>query len=524
MSFAPKKKARSGSTTPRHRVPNIKGPLKSKQGANVPNVKSAVEDYSRWPMLGSDGPMPVCWLCGDECGNFGWQNMPPELSTSSGAALNYYTLCRVCTTAVSQHDCTNAQVISEGRAGGHSDAFITFLREYKVLLELIAVEKARVASVTARKGNSVCHDLSTLRRLLSCVDMALSTYGLTTREKGLLGVELSNLQEQTEIVNNSKFNTKLTLPSSLGDGKDRDALLQTPTSVLPEDPAFYAQTHRGLAWDSRSVSGNAIHTPMPSVAPSASHNSVQLDIEFTMQLQDEMKRLQQSNSDALQKLSVLNMQHKELSAAHEVSLQSIVALKQEREIMLAREAELVRKCQDLTGELAGQKKQHPHETERTIIDLRQRLLETEAELLKRPEASNEIKQSQEARWQAVEEAKQLRYMNTKIGERLHHVEEQLYNTRRESRSKSPMDAPMKALLSSEMSLLSSADHWDVQEHKVSSPPQPSFHYAENTVSASPVRYGSKHNNRHKARCTFAPTRIACDQPAHEAGRAPSDVG
>eukprot|EP01059_Diplonema_ambulator_P006863 TRINITY_DN16442_c0_g1_i1.p1 TRINITY_DN16442_c0_g1~~TRINITY_DN16442_c0_g1_i1.p1 ORF type:complete len:541 (+),score=131.50 TRINITY_DN16442_c0_g1_i1:109-1731(+) len=516
MAFAPSKKksTRSGSSTPRHRVPNIKVPSKDKgRAVKVPNVK-IVEDYSKWPLMAADGPMPVCWLCSEECGTFGWPNMPSELSTPTGAALNYFTLCPRCTALLSQHNMTNSQVMAECSASGHSDAFITFLREYKILLELIAVEKAKAASVTQRKDTGVCYDLGVLRRLLSCVDGTLTTYGLTTREKGLLGVELSNLQEQAQIVSNKKSNPpsgqKLNLPGSIGGSYsgERDERLTTP---LP----FQDDVSVIGAWDPRSVN-HGIHTPVmppnmpPSLPYSVPHSvpsSLPMDMDFSFQLQEEITRLQQSNSEALQKLSMLSRQHKELSAAYETTLDTLRNTERERDMLREREAALAAKCQQLAAQVAGRKRNPAADTEGIITELRQRVFEAERELARRPEASrDEIRQSQEARMQAVHEANQLRKMNARIGERLHQVEEELYMHRR-SGSGSPLVAPMGALLSSEISLLSSeVENWETQ----ASPPEPTLR-PETTVSASPVRRDAPSPCRHESRVLSPPPKPSSRQ-------------
>ncbi|KAJ9455869.1 hypothetical protein DIPPA_34403 [Diplonema papillatum] len=212
-----------------------KRPSPGKKQAPKPTLKRGA------PRGGSSSPgaeedvHTQCWLCRTPCESLGWGEMPDELRTPCGACLSYYTLCRSCEGLLGEGRHSNEEVLFAHPAGqGHSTAFLRHLRQYRALLEAIAVEKAQLAAVALRKAGAgggaqqPFYDLPTLRRLLGVVNSTLSTPGLSNKERGLLKLELSNLQEQVAINHRCKERAKK-------DKESREAKLpkQPPADLSP---------------------------------------------------------------------------------------------------------------------------------------------------------------------------------------------------------------------------------------------------------------------------------------------------
>eukprot|EP00754_Rhynchopus_humris_P050931 Rhum_TRINITY_DN9235_c0_g2::Rhum_TRINITY_DN9235_c0_g2_i1::g.32449::m.32449 len=215
MFAPPPKKVAKGTV----RVPNVRVPPSAARAAAktargfAPPPGNSDDAY---PVVGADGgPLPACWLCGAGCARFGWYMMPRDLTTPSGAALNYFTLCSGCTPLAAETRLSVAEIVDASRrsarglasAAGrppvsHSEGFVAFLVRYKALLERVAAEDRQGKGGASTRDHS-CHQLSSLRHMLASVDSALSTAGLTPREQALLKLELSNLQEQAQIHNPS---------------------------------------------------------------------------------------------------------------------------------------------------------------------------------------------------------------------------------------------------------------------------------------------------------------------------------
>ena len=512
MSFAPRTSSSKAKKVPdtRNRPPNIR--LKERGGRTASahgRSQAPVSEDEQWPILGSDGPLPVCWLCGLGCPKFGWYIMPRELSTQSGAALNYFTLCASCTPLVGELQLSNTDVLAtcgdNKPVPVHSDAFVSFLREYKVLLEIVSSEKEK----HRKDGSDAYHDLPNLRQLLHCVNSVLSTVGMTSREIALLKLELSNLQEQVQIHTSGSSGGGGGAPRSSSSGRSKrpktnfGASFNSPNTSHPKGLALPKTLGGGGSGGgggggggprsaSKLSSNISLDSPSETYAkPPSTPSGVVLDSNMTRMLQEELRRLQHSNTDALQKLQMLTHQHRELAGAHELKCEELKTVQATLMDSRAREGDLEARISTLTAE-AARERGYRQSGSTTEADLRQRLAEAEQQLRLRPESSREeLRRSQESRMQAVEEARELRAANAQIGERLLKVEEQLFQEQQESRnikagfavmsksrrSPSPISSPIKlssgrepsptfttpnltSLMSSEVNLLQ--ESWDQQ--------------------------------------------------------------
>ena len=429
MSFAPRPS--KPKVRPMHKIPRVSTVPQRSISAGV---RKKLNDWDEVEHPTGKQLTKMCWLCKAGCEDYGWTGQSKHLQEPR--ALNMLTLCAGCSAFVSESKLTNIQ-IADAVGHRHSDAFITFVREYKVLLELISVEKQRV-NIVRSDPNAASqilpkpyHDLATLRKLLTCVDAALSTRGLIPGEKMLLREELGNLQDQVQVHHSGgakstpahihKVTPRSRSPTPTG-GRPRRISVPRPniTHERKEEPLTINESHRDDPNE-----------------------------KLILQLQHEMTRLNASNTDALQRLSTLTEQHKILASEYSNKAHEVDELKMVNQQLSSQELEANEYIAALEDEIRVLKEKHtePHEhineeehvthddTTRIIKGLRARVELAESQLSQRPEASREeILMSVDSRRSAIAEAQQLRVANNHIGERLMAVEQQLLSQQQENTS------------------------------------------------------------------------------------------
>ena len=153
---------------------------------------------------------PYCWMCERFCTAYGWAQMPSMLlSRLQFRPVSAFTLCTTCATALSLQPGTAikdvvARCNQTQAAKARSLSFVAFLREYKMLLELIALDREGESPGSAFEpfsaGGGVVVPMGVLEQLLGCLDNTLAEVAtLCPPERNILLAECRSLQLQMEV-------------------------------------------------------------------------------------------------------------------------------------------------------------------------------------------------------------------------------------------------------------------------------------------------------------------------------------
>jgi hypothetical protein len=223
-----------------------------------------------------------CWMCDYVCTSPGYAGMPSVLvqrHRSKPAIATGLTLCSVCTSACSRPPGTAIiDVINAGHSTNccrtRSHSYVAFLREYKLVGEVLALE------ITEATGKDKIEGLLELgekwaviavQRLMTCVDDTLSDgHSLKATERGVLLAELARLQGLLQIAARRQALRAIELDRRRVTAKTQPA--GPPSPLSPRRSAAAA----GKGGAQRASSSVDITSPARRHQPSKYYNSVDL--------------------------------------------------------------------------------------------------------------------------------------------------------------------------------------------------------------------------------------------------------
>ena len=159
----------------------------------------------------SSSSFSKCWMCDYVCTSAGYVNMPSlfvQRRRDRPPLLTGLTLCSVCASACNKPPGTALlDVVNAGHSTNacrtRSHSYVAFLREYKLIVEVLALE---LVDEIGREKIDALSDLgdkravAAVQRLMSCVDDTLSDgQSLKATERGILLQELARLQGHLEL-------------------------------------------------------------------------------------------------------------------------------------------------------------------------------------------------------------------------------------------------------------------------------------------------------------------------------------
>ena len=177
--------------------PELKGTRTGKQAGSPTQQRSQAS-------LPPSTSTPACWMCARTCTSYGWavQEAHATVSRISFFPASHVTFCTVCARALGAAPGT---ALADVVAGCHatptsrlrSPAFVAFLREWKMLLEVVYMNRQFVVTTSAAGQNQVGFVPSALHQLAGCLSESLADRdGLTLKEVHMLMQEAAAVNAQ----------------------------------------------------------------------------------------------------------------------------------------------------------------------------------------------------------------------------------------------------------------------------------------------------------------------------------------